>query len=45
MLDGEVLTAEIGGNTLTQEIMDETSGAGIKDKDELSDLLKSVKGA
>ena len=45
VLDGEVLTQEIGGNTLTQEIMDETKGAGIHDKDELADLLKSVKGA
>tara|TARA_B110000285_G_C14775827_1_gene446180 strand:+ start:488 stop:595 length:108 start_codon:yes stop_codon:yes gene_type:complete len=25
--------------------MDETKGAGIHDKDELADLLKSVKGA
>ena len=44
-LDGEALTREIGGATLTGELNDRTNGAGIKDKGDLADLLASIKGA
>ena len=44
-LDGEALTAEIGGTVLTGELNDRIDGAGIKDKSDLADLLASVKGA
>lgn len=44
-LDGEMLTKEIGGATLTAELNDRDNGAGIKDKEDLADLLASVKGA
>ncbi len=44
-LDGEELTKEIGGTTLTGELNDRVDGAGIKDKEDLADLLASVKGA
>jgi len=43
-LDGEMLTKEIGGATLTAELNGD-NGAGIKDKEDLADLLASVKGA
>ena len=44
-LDGEALTREIGGASLTGELNDRTNGAGIKDKGDLADLLASIKGA
>mmetsp|Transcript_6584 Transcript_6584/g.11119 ORF Transcript_6584/g.11119 Transcript_6584/m.11119 type:complete len:94 (-) Transcript_6584:168-449(-) len=44
-LDGEALTREIGGASLTGELNDRVNGAGIKDKADLADLLASVKGA
>ena len=44
-LDGEALTKEIGGTVLTGELNDRVDGAGIKDKEDLADLLASVKGA
>ena len=44
-LDGESLTKEIGGASLTAELNDHADGAGIKDKEDLADLLASVKGA
>eukprot|EP00356_Strombidium_inclinatum_P002457 CAMPEP_0170479394 /NCGR_PEP_ID=MMETSP0208-20121228/653_1 /TAXON_ID=197538 /ORGANISM="Strombidium inclinatum, Strain S3" /LENGTH=127 /DNA_ID=CAMNT_0010751783 /DNA_START=78 /DNA_END=461 /DNA_ORIENTATION=+ len=44
-LDGNALTKEIGGATLTGELNDRDNGAGIKDKADLADLLASIKGA
>ena len=44
-LDGEALSKEIGGASLTAELNDRSDGAGIKDKEDLADLLSSVKGA
>ena len=44
-LDGEALTKEIGGTSLTAELNDAENGAGIKDKEDLADLLASIKGA
>ena len=44
-LDGEALTREIGGTKLTGELNDRVNGAGIKDKQDLADLIASVKGA
>ena len=44
-LDGEALTKEIGGTTLTSELTDKVDGAGIRDKEDLADLLASIKGA
>jgi hypothetical protein len=44
-LDGDKLQTEIGGTSLAGEITSDTKEAGIKDKDELADLIKSVKGA
>jgi len=45
MLDGQALTQEIGGESLVGELQDTKSGAGIKDKSDLEDLLGSIKGA
>ena len=44
-MDGEDLTKEIGGTSLTAELNDAEDGAGIKDKEDLADLLASIKGA
>ena len=45
VLDGDTLSKEIGGNQLAKEIAEETDGAGIKDPEELKELLHSIKGA
>ena len=44
-LDGEALIREIGGDVLTSELYDTAQGAGFKDRNDLRDLLSSVKGA
>lgn len=44
-MDGDTLSQEIGGNQLAKEIAEETEGAGIKDQDELQDILHAIKGS
>ena len=43
-LDGEALVQEIGADALNLELNEE-DGAGIRDADDLKDLLSSIKGA
>ena len=45
MLDGQALTKEIGGMKLKGELEHSKLGAGFRDKNDLRDLLTSIKGA
>jgi hypothetical protein len=44
-LDGRALSMEIGADRLSSELNNRVVGAGFKDRGDLQDLLKSVKGA
>ena len=44
-LDGKALSREIGGDILSKELNNRKIGAGFKDREDLNDLLREVKGA